>query len=449
MMKRWVWCVMMAALLAGGTSACCGGEETTETSADDGEGEDEGAANDGDGDDGDDGDDDDDDDGGESAAPARKPARLSVGGPPVPGESRSERLARLAQGDLAKGFDVTILRAALVEGTSRNRFGRRESGIQLQMSGAIRNNTGKTLSGGFVNAVLIVNFGADVVKVRLGADGLKPEIDGKKPWRDGRARFFEVETFVFPEVMLEYTPTSAQARLMVVAEDPVDFTFEGPVWSMNFDWLSARGAPVKGKARVVKSEKLRVGPRGKTSGATEQGSAVELLYQKGEFFRVRSGEDVGWVSHDNILFEDLKGLHTGASPQGGDKSASDEAVSFTVNGMENLARGPEGAKLKDGERVFVIDVSLENKGEKDIKCADFFVDFGPKEQRTPERYTSDIEGAISCEKGKLPPGESVTGKLAFTRARHQVPFAVGFSSPTKRYLLVDVYDKAQAAPYTR
>ncbi len=454
---RTLWVLLLALVLGLGSASCaCGGEEEAEgdkggkETTEGGDSDEKPEVSDkkieipGDGDSTEakgGGDDDDDEDDGEE--------RVSLDEDLNPLESRLQRLQRVSRkGKIRDGFQVTVLRVTLDEGTSKVRFRRREKGIQATIVGAISNNTGHTLYSGFLSGALILDFGGGTTKVQLSPDGLKPSASDSKPWRNGTSRLFEVSTFVFSPLMLEYMPKKTEVALMAVFEDPINFSFEAPVWRAEVDWLAVRGAAVSGNARVMKSEGLRAGPRGKASGKTQVGEDVELLYQKGDWVRVKAQQGEGWVEVRNLLFKDLKSMY-GAKGHATGNDASDDLVAISVKGTRNEASPPEGTKIKDGQRFFLVDVSLQNKGEKDIKCTDFFVDFGPKDQRTPDRATSKFAGAMSCEKDKLAPGESTSGTLAFLRDRHDIPFAVGYSSPNKTFLLVDIWSKEAAKPYTR
>ena len=442
-------CLAAAALLS---SCACGGEDKpedggdkatsekgTDEKADDKKADDEKA---------DDGAEDDDDD----DAPAPKATPSGAGAPPAPAfETRWDRYLRLAQGDVQDGFNVSVVTMALVEGKGKNRYGRGSKGVVLRLEGLITNNTGKTLYTGFLSGALILRFGGDVVKVNLGPNGLKPEASDAKPWRTGRARLFKVETFVSPTILMEYTPDSAEARLFAAYEDPVEYKVEAPIWSAKLDWLAVRGAAVSGKGTVFKAEGLRVGPRGKAAGKTAVNEKVDLLYAQGDSYRVRAAAGEGWVSQKSLIVPDLKGLFNGASPHGSGKTAGDDLVSITVNSVSTTTDIPSGMKLKtlEGERLFIADVSLENKGEKDIKCSAFFVDYGPKAQTTPIKGWNTVPGAIACEGDKLAPGSSAKGKVAFLRKRHQVPFTVGYASPSKGFPFVDIYSLKETEPYIK
>lgn len=449
-----IWTVKLALCLAASlmlAGCACGGEESPEgddpkatadkggddKGGDDKAGEDKGG----------------DDKAGDEPAktPKAAPAPAASAPPAKPFESRWDRYRRLAQGEVSDGFNVSVVTMSVINGKGKNRYGRGSKGVVVRLEGLVTNNTGKTLYTGFLSGALILRFGDERVKVRLGPNGLKPEASDAKPWRTGRARLFKVETFVSPTILMEYTPESAEARLFAAFEDPVEYKVEAPIWAAPINWAAMRGAPVKGKGTVFKAEGLRVGPRGKAVAKTAVNEKVDLLYALGDSYRVRAAGGEGWVSQKSLIVPDLKGLFSGAKAHGSGKSASDEAVSITVNSMESTATIPDGIKLKslEGERLFIVDVSLENKTEKDIKCSAFFVDFGPKAQTGPIRGWQNVSGAMACEGDKLAPGTKASGKLAFLRKRHQVPFTVGYSSPAKNFPFVDIYSDKEAAPYIK
>lgn len=446
-----VLCLTAGLLLAG---CACGGEDKPEDGADNTTADKGGDEKGGDEKGGDEkgGDDDSGDEAAADETPKPKASSAGAGAPPAaPFETRWERYLRLAQGDVSDGFNVSVVTLALVEAKGKDRYGRRQSGVVLRLEGLVTNNTGKTLYTGFLSGALILRFGGDVVKVQLGSNGLKPEASDAKPWRTGRARLFKVETFVEPRILMEYTPDSAEARLFAAYEDPIEFKVEAPIWSAPLDWLAVRGAAVAGKGTVFKSEGLRVGPRGKAVGKTQVNEKVDLLYAQGEFYRVRAAAGEGWVSQRSLIVPDLKGLFNGAKPHGSGKTAGDELVSITVSSVSTTDNAPAEMKLKtlDGERLFLADVSLENKGEKDIKCSAFFVDYGPKAQTSPIKGWNTLSGALECEGDKLAPGATASGKVAFLRKRHQVPFTVGYASPSKGFPFVDIYSAKETEPYIK
>jgi hypothetical protein len=441
---------LAAALLI--SSCACGGEDTPEDGGDKATPDktgDEKAGGEEDGADKGDG----ADEKAEKEAPAPKAAPSNAGatGAPVGYESTWDRYRRLAQGEVSDGFNVSVVTMALVEGKGKNRYGRSSKGVVLRLEGLITNNTGKTLYTGFLSGALVLRFGGEVVKVRLGKNGLKPEASDAKPWRTGRARLFKVETFVNPTILMEYTPDSAEARLFAAFEDPIEYEVLAPIWSAKIDWLAVRGAAVNGKGTVFKAEGLRVGPRGKAAGKTAVNEKVDLLYAQGDHYRVRAAAGEGWVSQKSLIVPDLKGLFNGAKPHGSGKTAGDDLVSITVSSVTTTTTFPDGMKIKtlEGERLFIADVKLENKGEKDIKCSSFFVDYGPKAQTGPIKGWNNVSGAIACEGDKLAPGLSASGKVAFLRKRHQVPFTVGYSSPSKGFPFVDIYSIKETEPYIK
>lgn len=387
----------------------------------------------------------------EPSAPLREepdalPAATLAAAPPLV-ESPSQRRQRLALAPMQEGFEVTVLGMALEPGASKDPLGRREEGIQLKLSGLIKNHTGKTLSRGQLLGALLLRFPEAKHQIRLGPDGLKPGVSPQQPWRDGTARIFEVSTEVYPFLMQEYVPLATEARLLALFQDPVGFGFEAPVWVGELDWGVTRGAPARGQARAIKAEALRAGPRGHALVSMQIGEDVELLYQKGAWFRVRGALGEGWVPQSSLSLRSLETLYQGASPQPPQRRIEDELVAVEVQGVRHLA--DPGYKLKDGERLMVVDVALENKGEGDIKCGAFFVDYGPREQVGPHKASAALEGALACHKGKLAPGASASGSLAFLRTRHQVPFVIGYSSPSKNYLLLPLYSQELAQPWTR
>jgi len=380
-------------------------------------------------------------------------ASPSVAPTPAPtgtwtGETRAERLTRLVQGEIpsSSGFEVTVLSMSLeAEPPKRGKTG----GVSLKMAGVVYNRTGRTLSSGVFGGALLLRFGDKVTKLRLSPDGFKDSVSTESPWREGQSRLFRIETNPFPLLMLEYEPTKVEARIFAAFEDPVDFEVVAPVWGASVQWQAARVAPVRGQAQVFEAAVMKAGPRGASNGALENGQVVELLYQAGNAFRVRSNGAEGWVEAKSLVVKNLPGIYDSATPHGEDEVAGDELVSITVQGLSTLSDVPESLKLADGERVLQVDVELTNKGDKDLRCSDVFVDFGPGQQRAPMKESPQLPEALQCEKDKLVAGTTVHGKLAYRRGRHEIPVAVGLISPSKRVLTVDVYDLDEAKPYRR
>ncbi|MBH23716.1 MAG: hypothetical protein CMH57_04475 [Myxococcales bacterium] len=381
-----------------------------------------------------------------AAEPAHTTASEEPAAPVAPTqrfETRQEKLQRLVTGPVRRdGFDVVVQSLTVSEGVSLDPLTRRRRrGVQLELKGLITNETGKTLTGGALRGALVLRFGGDAIKVALGPDALAEPADPDTPWRSNAVREFTARTEVLPKILLEYTPDVAQARLLASFDDPISYHTEGVVWSLNVAWLAARGTPVKGKATAIKAEGLRVGPRGRIHGQVQSGEAVDLLYQQGDAFKVQANSGVGWISNAALRLKDLS-IYKGAEPHGGERTAQDEFVALKIEGLTE-APTPDGARLKSGERFLVVTVELTNKSDKDIRCSDFFMDFGPGATQQPQvsRDTRLFEGAIACERDRLPPQASVTGKLAFVRDRYQIPFALGYVSPSRRPLIIDLYDK--------
>lgn len=364
-------------------------------------------------------------------------------------ETPEERRKRIVLAEIQEGFEVNVLGLSLVEGVSRKKGDKQRKGVQIRLSGFVKNSTGKTITGGFLSGAIVLRFGDDTVKVRMSPDGLRPSVSPERPWRTGTARPFRLDTYVFPKIMMEYTPVASEARIYATFRDPVDFTYEAPVWKQDIDWLAARGAAVLGEARVTGSENLKVGPRGRQYGRTQVSETVELLYQKNDHFLIKAEDGVGWVSQKGLIIKDLGSIYGKTASHSSETTARSETVSLTVEEVDTVEDAPNGAKLRDGERFVLVDVSLSNKGEKDINCNAFFLDFGPREQLPPHPATSKFNKAFTCEKNKLPPGQTIQGRLAFLRQRHQVPFALGFTPPNERPLLLDIYKKAYTKPYTK
>lgn len=366
----------------------------------------------------------------------------------VIGETRAEKISRLVQGEIPAqtGFEVTVLSLTLeAEPTRRGRPG----GVRLKMAGVVYNRTGRTLSSGVFGGALLLHFGDKTTKLRLSPDGFKELVSAETPWREGQSRLFRIETNPFPELMLEYEPEGVEARIFAAFEDPVDFEVVAPVWRTSINWLAARVAPVKGQAQVFEAATLKAGPKGAANGKLENGEVVDLLYQSGSYFRVRAAAGEGWVEGKALVVKNLAAIYDGALAHGGDETVSDDVLSITVHEMKVLDSVPDEIKLADGERILQVDAELVNKGEKDLRCSDLFVDFGPGQQRAPAKESATLPEALVCDKDKLPAGATLRGRVAWRRGRHEIPMAVGMVSPTGKVLTVDVYDVEEAAPYRK
>lgn len=388
-----------------------------------------------------------------SAAPAA-PAPASSSGDGERGlsalEGRAERLVRLAREPLSadSGVQVTVLSMSLEEAPYRSGAGKREVGVSLKLAGVVYNQTGHTLSEGTVVGVLALGFEEEEVRVRLSPDALKVAVQPELPWREGESRLFEVETEAFPRVMLEYAPTWVEATLVASLRDPVGFELAAPIWRAKPSWLAARVAPVKGEAQVFQADPLMVGPRRKSAGKLRSGEVVKLLYQSGGHFRVQASEGVGWVEAKALVVKQLEALYEGAAPPGGSRTASNPEGALRVHGVTTLDQAPGGLKLLPGERALRVEVELTNTGDKELRCSEVFADFGPNTQRGPLKGSEVLEGALACEKDKLPPGETIRGALTWARGRYELPVVIGWTTRSG-VLSVDVYDPADVAAWRR
>lgn len=365
-------------------------------------------------------------------------------------ESRAERLVRIAQQPIPAevGVQATVLSMSLEEVPYRGAAGRREAGVSLKLSGVVVNRTGRTLSEGGVAAALTLRFDGDAQRARLALDALKVAVTPEEPWRDGESRLFEATTEPFPRLMLEYAPLEVSAALVASLRDPVGFEVNAPIWRARPSWLAARVAPVKGEAQVFRADPLVVGPRKKAAGKLREGEVVRLLYQAGAHLRVQAAEGVGWVEARALVVKQPEALYEGAAPPPSTRAASNPEGALRVHALRTLEQAPAALKLQPGERALQVEVELTNTSDKDLRCSELFVDFGPGSARGALKGAEAVEGALACEKDKVAPGQTLRGWVTWARGRLEIPVVVGWSTRSG-VLLVDVYDPADAAAWRR
>ena len=111
-------------------------------------------------------------------------------------------------------------------------------------AGRITNKTGKNLVDVNVTGVLTVKFGdrkTVSVESYFWSDRIKPTVSTSRPWRDGESVEFSVKTDQKIDALYrEYEATAARFDISLKASDPLDFAYEGIIFTAPINWTDVR-----------------------------------------------------------------------------------------------------------------------------------------------------------------------------------------------------------------
>lgn len=117
---------------------------------------------------------------------------------------------------------------------STDTFKLSEEGVSYQIQGKVVNHTGKSISYAKMSGSLCVIF--ENKTETATSDGysyksvLKKDVSESKPWRDGEAIDFSIQTDLIKKIYLDYDPQYVFFTIEMSASDPIGYSYDKAIY---------------------------------------------------------------------------------------------------------------------------------------------------------------------------------------------------------------------------
>jgi hypothetical protein len=301
----------------------------------------------------------------------------------------------------------------------------REKGIQMVITGSLRNNSDRIIHRAGVYSKLIVYFGKNARFEKFsGGLGFEPPVTSSNPWRPGAWRDFEIVGRTFDPIYREYDPKGLTGILSLEAKDPLGFSFAQDIAKMKPRWDTLFGAVVDQTVPVPEKQSVTYGPNN-TKIEIKAGEMVKLVAQQGGGYLVQAeGRLAGWIPSQSLDIRQYEGMYPEIPARTFPMVATSEGhFEFTVTEYRYQPTVPGLPAESGGYMSVFVKVKSLTKNPQAFHPNFFWIDEGSGRYSTAIEKTKDIPDALEANL-KMTLGSEASGWVFFPHHVNGWPFAL-------------------------